>query len=557
MRGNPVNNSNKDAYLKAAIESHQKGNLQVAKDIYRAILSQDPKNSESIFRLGTMALQLNQYEKAAEYIGKAIKIGPPRISMYINQGAALKHLDQHDGAIKAYNKALKIDKHSVDALFNKGCVLQAQNKFDKAKDLYLKALSINSNNAEIWINLGAVEKELGDNKRAIYSFEKAGELNPKLGAVYSNIGAILFEEGLEKTGLKLVEKAIELEPKNSKYLYDMSTFWLARGDLERGWKDYEKRFLHSKISKGRRPPPPPPYWEGQDLTELKDKNILFWTEQGLGEELISSSIIPKLIKKGLKFSIECTSKLVPILSKTYPQINFYSWEEHEELIRNKKDEIDYQYPLLSVLKFFFKQHEQINYGRTLLKPDIKKTNILRKKYKELAQGRRIVGISWKSTSMTFGINKTIPLKEWDSIINRKDIFCVNLQYGECQKEINSFNNKFGSDIYFDNSIKPLEELETAFAQIAAMDLVISISNSNIHFAGSMGIPAFSIIPRSKGLIWYWFTKGTHSPWYPSVRLFRETSLPDTGTPWWPTVIDNVTKELSAWLKKPLDPRIES
>ena len=83
-----------------------------------------------------------------------------------------------------------------------------------------------------------------------------------------------------------------------------------------------------------------------------------------------------------------------------------------------------------------------------------------------------------------------------------------------------------------------------------MDLIISVSNSNVHFAGSMGIPAWSIIPKSKGIIWFWFTKGTRSPWYPSVRLFRQTSTPEVGKAWWPAVVDDVTKELSSWLKKP-------
>jgi tetratricopeptide (TPR) repeat protein len=550
MHGNPVNSSNKDAFLQKAIDSHLKGNLNEAKDIYRAVLSYDPKNNEAIFRLGTMALQLKQYDKAAEYIKIAIDIGPSRIAMFINHGIALKNLEQFDKAIHSYDKALELNPNSVDALFNKGCTLQAQDKFNDAKKLYLKALSKKNDIAEIWINLGTVEKELGDNKSAIASFEKAGQLNPKLGAVYSNIGAIFFEDGLEKSALKLIEKAIELEPQNSEYLYRMSTFWLARGELKRGWKDYDKRFIHSKIAKDCLRPNPPPYWEGESIKELKNKNILFWTEQGLGEELISSSIINNLIDNGLKFSIECTSKLLPLLSRTYPSVKFSSWEDHDKLIKKSDESFDFQYPLFSTLKFFFNDSDAINSNGPSIKPSPPIVKDLRKKYEKLANGRRIIGISWKSGNKNFGHDKTIPLEAWKNILSFKDIFFINLQYGEFQEDIKKIKENLGVEIYCDPDVNPLTDLEATLGQIAAMDLVISVSNSNVHFAGSMGIPAWSIIPKSKGIIWFWFTKGTLSPWYPSVRLFRQTSTPEAGKAWWPAVVDDVTKELSSWLKKP-------
>ena len=111
------------------------------------------------------------------------------------------------------------------------------------------------------------------------------------------------------------------------------------------------------------------------------------------------------------------------------------------------------------------------------------------------------------------------------------------------------------DIFTDQEITQSKDLMPTLAQIASMDLVISVSNTNVHFAGSMGIPAWSMLNNSKGLLWFWFVEGERSPWYSSVRLFRQTALPEFGKPWWPEVVDQTASALSDWLSKPLQPHV--
>jgi len=553
MQETPLNKLDEKLYLKEAVKLHQSGKLAEARDLYKIILSQNPMHAQSIYRLGTIALQTNQFEKAAEYIRQAIRIGPATESMYINQGTALRNLEKYGAAIKAYDRALKLNPLSTHAFFNKARTLQAMEKFKESLKNYFEVINLDEKDAEAWVNIGSVQKAMGNNHLALQSFEKAGHINPSIGAVYSNIGAILFEEGLSETAFTLFEKAIKLEPENVEYIFKTSNFFLASGELEKGWRNYDKRFVYSIHSKSCIKPEPPPYWNGENLIDLKDKKILLWTEAGMGEEILCSSIIPELLDYEIDFTLECTKRLVPVLSKSFPSIEIYSWEEHTELVKRKSPNFDLQYPLMSMLKYFRPTFESIKHNGPFIIPDLKLQKKIRAKYLERAQGRRIVGISWKSSSVVLGNDKTIALQEWKPILSKEDVLFVSVQYGENNKDIASVKKKIGIDIFNDTEITTSNDLMPVLAQIAAMDLVISVSNTNVHFAGSMGIPVWSMLNNSKGLLWFWFVHGERSPWYSSVRLFRQTALPEFGKPWWPEVVEETADALSDWLGKPLKP----
>jgi ADP-heptose:LPS heptosyltransferase len=108
---------------------------------------------------------------------------------------------------------------------------------------------------------------------------------------------------------------------------------------------------------------------------------------------------------------------------------------------------------------------------------------------------------------------------------------VNLQYGETARELSEVQAEMGVSVLTDPDIDPLGDLDTFAAQVAAMDLVISSSNTTVHMAGALGRPTFALVPSNHGRLWYWFLERSDSPWYPSVRLFRQ----DEALGWQPTV----------------------
>jgi tetratricopeptide (TPR) repeat protein len=542
---------NEGNFLVEAVKRHQAGDLAGARDLYRAILTQNPKHADAIFRIGTIALQVNQYDKAADFIRQAIKIGPVTGAMLINLGAALRGLEEYKSAIRAYDRAIKLNVNLADAYYNKGRALQSLKKFEEAKDSYKLSLSINDKEADTWINLGTVQRELGETDDALYAFEVAMRLNPLMGAGYSNAAAIFFDRALFEKSMDMMDKAIELEPENYDYREKLGFFLRSFGNLERGWIDFDIRFLAHKEAKATRRIEPPPYWNDEDLSNRK---ILLWTEQGLGEEVFSAGIIPDLLETGAQCVIECSERMQPLLQRSFPSIKVTSWLDNRETVKQASPPFEFQYPALSMVRTFRPTVDSITNHVPYIRADPKLVLDLRTKYEELAQGKRIIGISWRSKNPELGKDKTVPIMGWRPILEAEDVFYVNVQYGECTEEIAEVKSKLGVDIFVDPDVDALGDLDIVIAQIAATDLIISASNSNVHFAGAMGTPAWSMLPKSRGLVWYWFMDRSDSPWYPSVRLFRQQSAPSQDHSWWPEVINDVAAALPQWLSAPLAPR---
>ena len=140
----------------------------------------------------------------------------------------------------------------------------------------------------------------------------------------------------------------------------------------------------------------------------------------------------------------------------------------------------------------------------------------------LAAGRVIVGISWKSESPKTGHHKSIPLQQWLPILQTNKVFFVSLQYGDQDQEISTIGGLPGSGIHRDHSVDTKGDLDRFAAQVAAMDLVITVSNTTAHFAGAMNVPVWTLISEGPGALWYWFHDRDDSPWYPSMKLFRQS-----------------------------------
>lgn len=537
-----------NAFYVAATKHHQAGQLQQAKNHYLAILNQNPKHARAIFGMGTMAMQVGQHEKAADFIKQAIKIGPDTALMHINLGAALRHLEKPEEAITAYDRAIKLDKNNSAAFYNKGRALQELEKFADARACYERAIEISDTDADAWVNLGTVQIETGDPDLALYSFETAARLSPNTGAPYGNAATVLFDRALYEIAMVLISKAVEVEPENFAYRLQLSNFLLTSGDLERGWADFDLRFIEGEKARKYRRSEPPPYWDGEDLT---GKKILVWTEQGFGEEILAAGVLSDLMETGANCVVECSPRMVPVLQNAFEDVPVHSWTNHRETVDQANPPFDFQFPALSFLKTFRPSMDSIVSRQSVVKPDSQLLVELREKYEKMAAGRRIVGVTWKSKNSKIGPSKSIPLIELEPLLTKKDVFFVNLQYGDCTEEIENVRKSLGVDIYIDESVDPSGQLAPVFAQIAAMDIVLTVSNSNAHFAGALGTPAWMMLPKGRGQLWFWFMDRDDSPWYPSLSIFRQKSLPKLDEPAWPQVIEEVSVSFQTWLDKPL------
>jgi hypothetical protein len=153
-----------------------------------------------------------------------------------------------------------------------------------------------------------------------------------------------------------------------------------------------------------------------------------------------------------------------------------------------------------------------------------------------------VGIAWHSAKAGAEHQKSVALEDWRPILSTPGATFVSLQYGEHAKAAKAVRESLGCDIILDRSIDGLKDIDNFAAQVAAMDHVVSVSNTTVHVSGGLGIPTSAMIPASYGRIWYWFLDRTNSPWYPAMQLFCQRR----GEGWSPTiaaVADDLTRRL--------------
>jgi ADP-heptose:LPS heptosyltransferase len=185
-----------------------------------------------------------------------------------------------------------------------------------------------------------------------------------------------------------------------------------------------------------------------------------------------------------------------------------------------REVIDYQTSSLDLGRWLRPDFAHFPKRAAYLAPDTGMVAAFREKYAPLrAGGKRLIGLSWKSRSAFTGAEKSLALAEWQPILDTADCAFISVQYGAEAGEL-AAALRTGHVIHHDATVDSLKDLDTFAAQLAALDLVISVSNTAVHVAGALGVPTWVIVPEGKGGLWYWFERSDATPWYPSIRLFR-------------------------------------
>ena len=252
-------------------------------------------------------------------------------------------------------------------------------------------------------------------------------------------------------------------------------------------------------------------------------------EQGLGEQIMFASHVPELLALGARLVLECEARLVPLLARSFPDVEVVAWQQPWSPSVKAAD-IDFHAAAGDSARWLRPGHPGAPVSAGYLKADPQRTAALRARYEALAGGRRIVGVSWHSAGVNYGTQKSMPLAALAPLFARPDIFCVSMQYGVAPAAIDG--------LFFDPEIDVTADLEAAAAQAAAMDLVVTVSNTTAHLAAAVGRPVWLMLPKAAGRLWYWFSDQARHPWYTALRPFVQTRA---GV--WDDVVAKVTAEL--------------
>jgi len=533
--------------LQSAQQHHVRGSLDQAVKLYREVLKAAPNMPDALYLLGTAEFQKGNLEKAEQLLGRAVKLLPNNPEVHTNLGALYRKLSQPERAIACYTEAIRIKPQLVEAHYNLGGLYYDQKEFALAAASYEEALRLDPTNVETLVNLGGAYKSLVNTgavpwTKVLACYEKALSIKPDLAEAYANIGSVCQDRDWVYSAVLMYDKTMSVAPNMVKYRFRRAMSALAIGQLKKGWADYEFRFNSEERTYDRRPGPP--YWEGE---ELVGKKIFVWPEQGLGDQIIFGSILPDLIARGGKVVVESKPRLASVFARSMPDAEIIPRDSDEAHV--DPGNADYQICLTSLGQFFRPDFASFPSRRGFLKVDPQKSAAIQARYRALANGRKIVGISWRSKNEKFGILKSTELMDWAPILKMPGLFFVNLQYGDCTEDLAKVRAQLGVDIHQDPEIDAMGDLDDFFAQVSAMNLVVSTSSTTVHVSGSIGVPTWLILPRGPAALWYWFRGREDSPWYSSFRIFRQLDRIDISAPW-DELMGRITKELEQRLDGP-------
>jgi len=490
--------------INKAKRHHDSGQLFLAEKIYKTILDNSPNDPDALHLLGVLRAQLNDPQTGANLINKALSIKP-------KFPAALSNLG------KIY--------------FNAG-------NFHMAQLAYTRSVRLEPNLEKTWNSLAVTFLNAKNYDAAIASLSEGLRKFPFSEALYDNLCQILKRQKKFSECLELIEKALEKIPESDRLWIHKANCSFVLGRFKEGWEAYSWRFATEK-NPNKRPDYPIKEWSGENL---KSKKILIWTEQGPGETFLYAPLINEINAMCQECLIISTKRLVPILKRSFPNTQIAD----ENQIKVTEDSADFQTSLIEIAKFLRKNWQDFKSHTPVIKSNPVRTIEYRKLLKKTSNNNLLVGISWKSIGVNFSDKKSIPLEFLKPILATPSITFVNLQYGDSIDEIKNHELDKNFNIITKPEIDPIENLDEYLSLIAAMDLVVSSSSTAAHAAASQGIPTFCILPHTlgEGLLWHWFTDREDSPWYNSLRIFRQIEHND-----WSNPIAQTAIELSKWAQK--------
>ena len=480
------------------------------------------KNSVPALVNKAIALQkLDNNDGALELLNIALKINPTSAIIHNSIGVVLHSLRNYEDAIIYFERAIKIDENYHQAINNLGSTFNDLTKYEEAISYFERAIKLKKDYAEAWSNLGAALSEKEKYLEAIFSCKKAIEINPYYVEATSNLGSAFNEIGKHEEALFLYKKAIDLDNKYAEAHYNLANYYLSRFIFISGWAEYKWRFF-TKKSQSKFLATSRPEWTGLN----SNARLFIWAEQGIGDQILYSSMLPSLANYKNEIIISVDKKLIKIFRNSFPQFIFI---QDDEVLEEK--EYDQQIPMGNLGIFLRKSVNDFPKENIFLKSkDVNRESL----YKNKLMNKKTCGVSWRSINKHLGIHKSMSLETLSPIFQNKCFNFINLQYGNVNEELNEFRNNI---LRFDE-LDLFKNIDDLILLISICDVVVTTSNTTAHVAGAMGKKTILLVPNSKGKMWYWNEMDGKCLWYPCINIIKQDAQGD-----WKSAIKHACKIL--------------
>jgi hypothetical protein len=429
-------------------------------------------------------------------------------------------------AEKIYLQILTIDAHQADSLHLLGMIAFQGGRHEEAVQLIRRAIAIHEKGAAYHSNLGTVLQAQGMLDDAATSYERALALKPDLAEVHTNLGNILQLQDRIDEAVACHERALLLQPQLNEARYNLGLAQLLKGDFHSGWQNFEKRWQSKGFLTAMRHYPQP-LWKGENRGAGR---LLIWGEQGVGDEIMFAGLIPDVIRRGNQCLLDCDPRLKSLFARSFPSVGVVSGFD-----RGPSPAVDIAVHLpIGSLPGLFRTNSSAFAATTspYLIAHPAERDRFRSRYSD---GRKLVGLAWHTNNPKSGRYRSIDLSMLAPLFARPDIRWISLQYGD-HLALENAAGMACAPVLVDRSVDQLADMDIFAAQVAAMDMVVTIDNSTAHLAGALGIPSLVLLPFVSD--WRWLQARADSPWYPSLHLLRQPKRGD-----WQSVVQQVESRL--------------
>ncbi|MGE5095051.1 MAG: tetratricopeptide repeat protein [Betaproteobacteria bacterium] len=497
-----------------------KGRAEDALAHYAQAVRFDPQLADAYSNWGTALREMGRVDEAIALLERAAAMKPRSAEIQNNLGIAYFERNRFREAVDCQRRALALEPGFHESRNNLGNALAALGEETQAIACYEEVLAQLPQHADAHSNLGLLLQERGDVEGAIGEYERTLAIRPDHADALNNYGYLLQEQGRREEAMALYRRAMEANPRSARAAYNLGLSHLCRFEFGEGWRLCELRYHTTPPVAVLRPFRVPAFTEAD---WGKGHRIAIWREQGIGDQLLYSTLLPELEARGESFVLEIDKRLVPAYRRAHPGWNVVPPEESEKAFAG----CDRHLAIASLPRLLRPARESFErQPRALLAADPDRASAYRERLR--APGVRVIGISWRSFQPSprayLQKKKSGSLAAFHALSQREDIRLLDLQYGDTAVEREAFARAGGRLTRLDD-LDLFGDLEGVLAAVEACDAIVTTSNVTAHYAGVLGKPAYLMYLHGNPPFHYWVPDAEgRSLWYPAVRIVTRRDI---------------------------------
>ncbi len=516
-----------DAWLNLGSINGMLGLFDAAEIAFRKALALRNDEPRAHFNLARLCRLQERLDEAINHWHNYLHLKPDDAEGYAQLGKILHMMKQLPEAERAFREALRCNPNDANYHNNIGVMLHDLGRYDEALGSYCEALQLSPKMAEVYCNIGNLYHEQGEDALAEFNYSAALKINPANAGIHMSLGHHYSKRSQPDQALLCFRESLRLQPDYASARWNLALLLLASGKFREGWAEYDWRISTPEI---KRPAmmarySSRPLWDGALLT---DKTLLIYVEQGFGDTLQFCRYLPLVMQRARHVIFECQPELLRLLSLSLSGIKLIATPADGAL---PAVDYDMQIPLMSLPRLFQTELDSVPPAVPYIHADPEQIALWQSFFKNDAFK---VGLVWAGNPKHWQDKlRSMPLAALAPLATVQNVHFYSLQKGPTVAEAATPP----TGMRLTNLTPKLDDFASTAAAIANLDLVITVDTAVAHLAGAMGKPVWTLIYSPPD--WRWLLNREDSPWYPTMKLFRQTA---TDHDWLP-VVERVVEKL--------------